>query len=248
MQTVRRLVRARFIENYYYDVDNSGITSIAEHEEGEEREETHEDAIATAKKEENSIIIEENVTAQDGHSNSSHERSNVIGEGNLKTEDESESVGPYAHPFLMVIMDPRAAGPHTLVALHCLYRLLKCKSLIPSTNNTTANNAGISSEGSSSSSDLSFSSTGSNGCATPNSLSRYSRRNRILSPVSTRNIPQPSQDKFFLVSLEPLLRAILQCKFEQTDIGADEAVEMSMADLLALIVSLDDAETIHATT
>ena len=28
-----------------------------------------------------------------------------------------DQVGPFARPFLAVVMDPRAAGPHTLVAL-----------------------------------------------------------------------------------------------------------------------------------
>jgi hypothetical protein len=34
-----------------------------------------------------------------------------------------------ARPFLQVIMDPRAAGPHTLVALRAMQRLLSAKSL-----------------------------------------------------------------------------------------------------------------------
>jgi hypothetical protein len=83
-------------------------------------------------------------------------------------------VGPFAKPFLAVVMDPRAAGPHTFVALRALFRLL-------------SNNA----------------------------------------------------FQGFPISLEPLMKGVLQCRFEQTDAGADEAVEMAIADLLTLLVSLD---------
>lgn len=57
--------------------------------------------------------------------------------------------GPYARPFLAVIVDPRAAGPHTLVALNSLYKLLECGSIVQITqgsndphvvDNTTNNN------------------------------------------------------------------------------------------------------------
>lgn len=90
-----------------------------------------------------------------------------------------QDVGPYARPFLAVVMDPRAAGPHTLVALRALHRLLEQKSL--------------------GTDDI---------CAFP-------------------------------VALEPLTKGVLNCKFEQTDAGADEAVEMAIADLLALVVDMD---------
>mmetsp|Transcript_38390 Transcript_38390/g.42460 ORF Transcript_38390/g.42460 Transcript_38390/m.42460 type:complete len:1562 (+) Transcript_38390:322-5007(+) len=83
-------------------------------------------------------------------------------------------VGPFARPFLAVVKDPRAAGPHTLVALRALFRLLS--------NNSFCD---------------------------------------------------------FPVAFEPLMKGVLQCKFEQTDAGADEAVEMAIADLLALLVTLD---------
>ena len=94
----------------------------------------------------------------------------------------SGDVGSYARPFLAVIMDPRAAGPHTLVALRALHRLLDHRSLQPE------------------------SSAASHG---------------------------------FTAALEPLTKGVLNCKFEQTDAGADEAVEMAIADLLALLVQLD---------
>jgi hypothetical protein len=42
-------------------------------------------------------------------------------------------------------------------------------------------------------------------------------------------------------SLEPIARGVLACRFEQTDAGADEAVEMAIADLLKLLVELDAA-------
>lgn len=73
-------------------------------------------------------------------------------------------------PFLQVVTDPRAAGPHTLVALRALHRLLFHRSV-------------------------------------------------------HKQVPY-----------EPVTRAILACKFEQTDAGADEAVEMAIADVLALLI------------
>ena len=41
-----------------------------------------------------------------------------------------QTPGPYASPFLAVIVDPRAAGPHTLVALRSLHRLLDRGSIV----------------------------------------------------------------------------------------------------------------------
>jgi len=97
---------------------------------------------------------------------------------------EHQDVGPYARPFLAVVMDPRAAGPHTLVALRALHRLLERNSL-----------------------------------------------NAIGGSSSAR----PG----FGVVMEPLTKGVLNCKFEQTDAGADEAVEMAIADLLVLMVTID---------
>ena len=97
---------------------------------------------------------------------------------------EHQDAGPYARPFLAVVMDPRAAGPHTLVALRALHRLLERGSLKAMGGSATS---------------------------------------------------QPS----FGVAMEPLTRGVLNCKFEQTDAGADEAVEMAIADLLALMVTID---------
>ena len=34
--------------------------------------------------------------------------------------------------------------------------------------------------------------------------------------------------------MEPLVRGVLECRFEQIDAGADEAVEMVIADLLSV--------------
>lgn len=81
-----------------------------------------------------------------------------------------------ARPFLAVVTDPRAAGPHTLVALRGIFRMLEFGSL-----------------------------------------------------------------QAFGVALEQLLQGVLACKFEQTDAGADEAVEMAIADVLSLIVLQDCA-------
>ena len=97
---------------------------------------------------------------------------------------EHQDVGPYVRPFLAVVMDPRAAGPHTLVALRALHRLLERGSL------------------------------------------------KALGG-------SPSNQPGFGVVMEPLTRGVLNCKFEQTDAGADEAVEMAIADLLALMVTID---------
>ena len=80
----------------------------------------------------------------------------------------------YAMPFLNVVMDPRASGPHTLVSLRAIYRLL-----------------------------------------------------------------QQGTFQHFDVSQQQVAVAILQTKFEQTDAGADEAVEMAIADVLAKLISID---------
>jgi hypothetical protein len=91
--------------------------------------------------------------------------------------------GLFAGPFLQVIMDPRAAGPHTLVALRAIFRLLERGTF-----------------------------------------------------------------RFFHVSLEALIQGILACKFEQTDAGADEAVEMAIADVLCLLVRMDDVDAASASS
>lgn len=90
---------------------------------------------------------------------------------------------PYARPFLQVIMDPRAAGPHTLVTLRAVQRLLEAGTF-------------------------------------------------LLRPHS-----------LFGVSAPELCVGILACKFEQTDAAIDEAVEMAIADVLQLIVSLTETAT-----
>lgn len=86
----------------------------------------------------------------------------------------------YAQPFLDVILNPRAAGPHTLIALRSLYRLFQRESL-------------------------------------------------KLSDKNDGNFTEMTN----------LMQGILACRFEQTDVGNDEAVEMAIADLLSLIISLD---------
>lgn len=77
-------------------------------------------------------------------------------------------------PFLEVIVDSSAAGPHTLAALRAVYRLLKQGSLA-----------------------------------------------------------------IFRVDGAHIMQQVLACRFEQTDPGADEAVEMAMADVLLLIIQIE---------
>uniref|UniRef100_A0A7S2EHJ5 SEC7 domain-containing protein n=1 Tax=Ditylum brightwellii TaxID=49249 RepID=A0A7S2EHJ5_9STRA len=110
-----------------------------------------------------------------------------------------EEAGPYARPFLAVISDPRAAGPHTLVALRSLHRLLERGTLI---------------------------------------------QLGTISPYST--LPNEKHHWEHIVSLEPLMKGVLSCRFQQTDAGADEAVEMAIADLLSLVVDLDAAGAVAA--
>jgi hypothetical protein len=107
----------------------------------------------------------------------------------------SKDPGPYASPFLAVIIDPRAAGPHTLVALRALHRLLKNGNIVQ-----------LCSDG-----------------------DRYS-----FGGGGTVGGDYP-----FTTNLESIALGVLSCRFEQTDAGADEAVEMAIADLLGLIVEYD---------
>jgi hypothetical protein len=108
-----------------------------------------------------------------------HRRDTLLGgtptPTNTVTSPDMKMGGPFARPFLQVVVDPRAAGPHTLVALRAIYRLLK--------RGTYA---------------------------------------------------------VFQVQLQPIMQHVLACKFEQTDPGADEAVEMAIADVILLLVQLND--------
>ena len=132
-----------------------------------------------------------------------------------------DDAGPYATPFLSVITDPRVAGPHILVALRALHRLLQRRSLVVLPNGSFGIGGIKAAHGGGSSSSI-----GSN--------------NSIASHASHRSGGSRRAAKAaFTTHLEPLTRAVLNCKFEQTDAGADEAVEMAIADLLSLIVSLD---------
>jgi hypothetical protein len=114
----------------------------------------------------------------------------------MRLSSTDDDVGPFTRPFLAVVMDPRAAGPLTLVALRALFRLLTSKSLLPTL------------------------------------------------PASF----ETCLTHHYTVSLEPLTKGVLACKFEQTDAGADEAVEMAIADLLALLVKMDRQRSLKATT
>lgn len=106
--------------------------------------------------------------------------------------DFPTAVGPYAYPFLSIILDPRAAGPHTLIALRSLHRLVYHGSIVPKTNSNKS-----------------------------------------------------SEDIVFDVQLQPLMRGILECRFEQTDVGSDEAVEMAIADFLSLLVRLNRQDSTY---
>ena len=135
-------------------------------------------------------------------------------------QQQSLDPGPYATPFLAVIIDPRAAGPHTLVALRALHRLLERGSIVQLT--LCAPTA------TSSSSSNHNNSEGSITDATAKSSS-----SRGSSPLIEQFIHE--------TALEPIARGVLACRFEQTDAGADEAVEMAIADLLQLLIELDAA-------
>jgi Sec7 domain len=102
------------------------------------------------------------------------QQSNLALPPNVPSNFVDHQMNSYARPFLQVIMDPRASGPHTLVTLRAVYRLVDQGSF-----------------------------------------------------------------RFFNVSSEELTKSIMACKFEQTDAGADEAVEMAIADVLRLLVQQD---------
>ncbi len=124
---------------------------------------------------------------------------------------EIVEVGMYAQPFLDIILDPRAAGPQTLVALRSLHRLVSRQSLTLISSSTSY-----------------FHQLRTNNNNHTNEINNNIKENHT-NITSFR----------FEAEMEPLMRGILECRFEQTDAGADEAVEMAIADLLSLIVSLD---------
>lgn len=93
-------------------------------------------------------------------------------------EDDDTASHLIAAPFLQVVVDPRAAGPHTLVALQSIQRLLP-------------------------------------------------------TAFATLKVPPTT-----------IAKAVLNCKFEQTDPGADEAVEMAIADVLGVLIRTE-ASALH---
>ncbi len=128
--------------------------------------------------------------------------------------------GPHAAPFLAVIVDPRAAGPHTLVALRALHRLLERGSIVQLTRCTNHNRG--------------------------NNVSGNGGNHRNVERANEGQVDSQQQMDALAhivheTSLEPIARGVLACRFEQTDAGADEAVEMAIADLLKLLVELDAA-------
>ena len=127
--------------------------------------------------------------------------------------------GPYATPFLAVIVDPRAAGPHTLIALRALHRLLERGSIVQVTRSAFVPGGGT--------------------ATTSRSGETKSNTNNGIN--NNNNTTESSSLFAFETTLEPIARGVLACRFEQTDAGADEAVEMAIADLLKLLVELDAA-------
>lgn len=108
------------------------------------------------------------------NTNKSNQRQQPAGSRPATNYRRTRQLNPYALPFLQVITDPRASGPHTLVTIRAVYRLLDRGSF-----------------------------------------------------------------RYFGVSSEEVTQSILACKFEQTDAGSDEAVEMAIADVLCLLVHQD---------
>jgi hypothetical protein len=124
--------------------------------------------------------------------------------------------GPYARPFLAVIVDPRAAGPHTLVALNSLHRLLECGTIVQLTQSAASGGAAIDTGG------------GGGGATDGDDTTESNNKNINI-----------GQHHSFTTTLESIAQGVLACRFEQTDAHADEAVEMAIADLLRLLVELD---------
>jgi len=138
-------------------------------------------------------------------------------------QQQQNHPGPYATPFLAVIVDPRAAGPHTLVALRALHRLLERGSIVQLTRSGSGG-----------------------GVHPPNPNAATPNNAPTAESQSSAPAPPPlggGEDDDFAheTTLEPIARGVLACRFEQTDAGADEAVEMAIADLLKLLVELDAA-------
>ena len=76
-------------------------------------------------------------------------------------------------------------------------------------------------------------------------LHRLLARGSLL-PVATKRWSDHVRTHDFTTSLEAVMRGILLCKFEQTDAGADEAVEMAIADFYSLAVQIDVYGTAHS--
>mmetsp|Transcript_33251 Transcript_33251/g.38489 ORF Transcript_33251/g.38489 Transcript_33251/m.38489 type:complete len:2324 (+) Transcript_33251:190-7161(+) len=149
---------------------------------------------------------------------------------NLDDYDEEDlaeaaavDVGPYALPFLNVILDPQAAGPHTMVAIRALHRLLDRGSLL-----------------------CNYSPLESTMMAKATSVSPMPTNTESSGSEQSETYAPPQQHQFvFATHLEPLTTGVLNCRFELTNAGADEAVEMALADLLSLLVKTDASLRIH---
>ena len=150
---------------------DSGSEVIVHHEDEEKSESSEQDT-----------LNESNNAFEKEHKVDEHRVRRGSYNNSVLMNEKEDDVGPYARPFLAVIMDPRASGPHTLVALRALHRLFERKALVPSIYNDGLN---------------------------------------------------------YTASLEPTMKGVLACRFEQTDAIADEAVEMAIADLLFLLVDIE---------
>ena len=150
---------------------DSGSEVIVHHEDEEKSESSEQDT-----------LNESNNAFEKEHKVDEHRVRRGSYNNSVFMNEKEDDVGPYARPFLAVIMDPRASGPHTLVALRALHRLFERKALVPSISNDGLN---------------------------------------------------------YTASLEPTMKGVLACRFEQTDAIADEAVEMAIADLIFLLVDIE---------
>lgn len=217
LRDLRTNVRARFLETVMsVSVEEPNENSATEESEkittsipDEILVEANETSDESANDEENDIsspspIEQQDLADKDDDAMNDEKQKDIpVKDVNVANQVDEEEVGPYARPFLTIIMDPRAAGPHTLVALRALHRLIERGSLVPSTH----------------------------------VLAKQHKHGQVEGTTMSHEDYWRGTDH--AVSLDPLMRGVLQCKFEQTDAGADEAVEMAIADLLALLVAID---------
>jgi len=79
------------------------------------------------------------------------------------------------------------------------------------------------------------------------SLYRLLERGTLVSLVKYRRPLLENSDNnnaHCTIGLNAIAKATIACKFEQTDVAGDEAVEMALADLLGLLIILDSAKLV----